>query len=803
MRPRLSIVIVLVLFLAGLTPVRPVQADGIIIPCVEWNKCPPPPCTETRCPPPPHPIPLAQLAIRYHHVTVKIENQVAVTHVDQVFYNPNKYQIEGTYAFPLPMGAAVTNFTLWVDGKPTQGEVLSADQARQRYEEIVNSLRDPALLEYVGRGVVMARIFPIAPDGERRIELEYTQALAAENGLVRYQYPLGTEKYSTQPLEDVSVTVSVTSAETIYTAYSLSHAVEVNRQDDHHLTAGYEAKNVTPDADFSLYYTVGQSQPFHLLTYRDANDPLDPDGFFLLMLAPTPEKQPEVLPKDVLIVLDRSGSMEGEKVRQAQSAARFILGHLNENDRFNVISFSSAVESFAPAMRTAAEAAQAQAWVDRLGARGSTDINQALLTAAGMLDQERPGYLIFLTDGLPTQGVIDVPQILTNFAAAAPKSLRLFTFGVGYDVDTALLDTLAQDHHGTSTYVEPGQPLDEILSTFYARISTPLLTDLSLDFGGLAAYDLYPQPLPDLFEGSQVLVVGRYKQGGTYDLVLNGKNAAGEQSFRSAGQVFASDNAGESAALAALPRLWATRKIGYLLNLIRLKGPDQETIDQIVRLSIRYGIVTPYTSYLVSEPSALGAENQERISREAYDQAQSEAAAPSSGRTAVQKAAGQGEITRADVPEALPQDAAAKVRLSGGHTFVNQNEVWTDTLYDSKTMQVIKVAFLSKDYFALAVSDPALAAALALGEQVIVVRNHTAYQVVGASEQSAALVIATASPVPGQGQPTATQPPAVQLPTAAPRPPEKNQASNPLCPGALLPLAAGLMLLSWQWFRRK
>ena len=374
MKTRFLISLALFLALAGLFP-APVHADGIIIPQPPiCDPLPPGPASiEPRppCPPPPHPIPIEQLAIKYHHVTVKIQDQIAVTHVDQVFYNPNDWAIEGKYIFPLPLDAAVTSFTLWVDGKPVKGEVLDADQAREKYEEIVRSLRDPALLEYAGRGAVQAHIFPIPPQGERRIELEYTQALTAENGLVRYIYPLNTEKFSTQPLESVSVTVEIATSQPIRAVYSPTHAVAVDRRDDQHVSAGYEAKNVRPDTDFALYYSLGESEAFHLFTYRDPGDPLDPDGFFLLLLAPKPETRAEPIPKDVLLVLDRSGSMDGEKFHQAQDALRYILHHLNPQDRFNVIAFSTGMETYASGLRPADEVTEALLWVDRLSARGA------------------------------------------------------------------------------------------------------------------------------------------------------------------------------------------------------------------------------------------------------------------------------------------------------------------------------------------------------------------------------------------------------------------------------------------------
>ncbi|MBP1703619.1 MAG: hypothetical protein H6Q38_2726, partial [Chloroflexi bacterium] len=372
MKTKLFVFIALLAVLA--LPV-PALADGIIIPepppCMD---CPPPPCPEfVPCPPP---NPMVQLVIRYHQVDVIIEDQIAVTHVDQVFYNPNDWAVEGTYLFPLPADAAVTSFTLWVDGEPVEGQILDAEQARQTYQQIVSSLRDPALLEYAGRGAVQAHIFPIPPQGERRIELEYTQALAAENGLVRYVYPLSTEKYSAWPLESVSIDVDVRSSQPIRAVYSPSHTVAISRENPNHVRAGYEAKDVLPDSDFALYYSTGENEAFHLLSYRQPDDD-EPDGFFLLLLAPSPEVSTEALPKDILLVLDRSGSMEGEKFRQAQDALIYVLEHLNPEDRFNIIVFSTGLDTYASSPRPTEEAGQAVEWVNRLSPAGSTDINRA------------------------------------------------------------------------------------------------------------------------------------------------------------------------------------------------------------------------------------------------------------------------------------------------------------------------------------------------------------------------------------------------------------------------------------------
>lgn len=776
MRTRIGIGLFVIMFIGAFFPHR-VQADGIIIP--EPPICDPGPC-------PPLPLPMNQLEIRYHRVTVTISDQVAVTHVDQAFYNPNDWPVEGVYIFPLPRDAAVSDFTLWVDGKPVKGEVLDASQARQIYEDIVRSLRDPALLEYAGQGAVRASIFPIQPGEVRRIELEYSQALSAENGLVRYIYPLNTEKFSAAPLQDVSISVAVTANSPVRAVYSPTHPVDVIRQGETRFTAGYEEKNVLPDKDFALYYSAGESEAFHLLTWRDPSDKEDPDGFFLAMLAPRPDVRQEEVAKDVLIVLDRSGSMDGEKFVQAQQALKFILDHLKQGDRFNIITFSTGVESFASGLQFASAAREAARWVDGLSAMGSTDINRALLEAADMADTERPTYLIFLTDGLPTVGEMVADKILTNLGDAARDNLRLFAFGVGYDVDTFLLDSLAAEHHGASIYVLPGEALDETLSAFYEKISTPVLTDLHLDFGSASVYDVFPNPMPDLFLGSQVIITGRYRTPGKLDIVLSGSVQGRHQEFRFNQQEFTADSRISDGVNESLPRLWATRKIGALLNQIRLHGSDQETVAQIVKLSIRYGIVTPYTSYLVTEDTPLGASAQERIAADQYNLLQ--ATAPSySGQDAVQKAAGQGVLAGAEAPAAAPAEVAKILRNASGRVFVFSDGVWTDTAYDPDIDETVKIAFLSDEYFALAQSRLDLASALALGERVILSVDGQMVEIVPSGEDSDPVQVnpvSTPTPEPGL---TTTPESYTATPLAATQAPANSpNGRTPLCPGAAL-----------------
>jgi Ca-activated chloride channel family protein len=512
--------------------------------------------------------------------------------------------------------------------------------------------------------------------------------------------------------------------------------VAISRDKGKPVQVGYEAQDVLPDTDFALYYSIGETQAFHLFTYRNPEDPSDPDGYFMMLLAPGISQSNQYVAKDVLLVLDRSGSMEGEKYIQAQQALRYIIENLNPEDRFNLVTFSTGVETFASGLRPASRGEEALSWAASLRAEGSTDINRALLEASSFVGSDRPTYLIFLTDGLPTTGVVDSARILENLAAVAPENLSLFAFGVGYDVDTFLLDSLAKAHHGNSTYVLPGERLDEILSTFYNMVKSPVLTDLQLDIENANSYDVYPEPLPDLFADSQIVIVGRYHQGGNSEVTISGRVDGDFRNFHYRNQYFDVNSTNRDRVLEALPRLWATRKVGYLLNQIRLSGADQETIDQIVHLSIRYGIITPYTSYLVTDRMPLGANQQERIANEQFDQLQALPAAPVFGEEAVEKAARQGALAGAESAEALPSDIAQQVRVIGVRTFLYQDGIWTDTTYDPDTMRAEKVAFLSADYFALARSRTDLASAFAIGPAVIVVIDGAAYEVVPALEQS-------------------------------------------------------------------
>jgi len=303
-----------------------------------------------------------------------------------------------------------------------------------------------------------------------------------------------------------------------------------------------------------------------------------------------------------------------------------------------------------------------------------------------------------------------------------------------------LLDSLSQENHGATTYVKPNQEIDEIVSGFYSKITDPVLTDLYLDFGDITVYDVYPDPLPDLFSGSQLVLVGRYKGRGTETIELHGEVNGEFQSFSYPEQRFKAQGGP-----AFLPRLWATRKIGALLNAVRLNGAEEELIDQIVKLSIRYGIITPYTSYLVTEADTFGLDAQESIASEAYRKILA-TSAPVFGADAVERAADEAAISSAEIPAALPKNSLDLVRIAGANTFRMLDGVWLDTRFEPVAMDIIRVRFLSDEYFDLAALSENIAAAFALGERVLIVVNDVAYKVVGTDDEGDELLILEMAP---------------------------------------------------------
>ena len=532
-----------------------------------------------------------------HRVEAVLKDGVADVTVEQTFRSTAGRPLEGIYLFPLPQGAVVRRFAMTMGGTMVQGEVVEAKAAREVYEGIVASRRDPGLLQYVEDGLYRARVFPIEPGRDLTIRLSFEQVLPSEEGTCEWRYPLATERFSGGAAPHVRVSVALETTARLGAVYSPTAGLVVTRDGDTKAHALLEAAAGRPQRDLVLY--VGSGGEGAGLTVASGKEVAE-DGTFLAIIAPRPPVDPkERLPKDVVFVLDTSGSMQGEKIRQARAALAFGVRSLGATDRFRVLSFSSEVRSFrSPLLAATKENVEAAvAWIDALEAAGGTNIEGALREAFAGLDEARLPLVVFLTDGAPTVGTTDADALVDLTSKANAAHARLFPFGVGYDLDVRLLDLLAERNRGVRDYVAPQEDIEIVTSRFFRKMNTPVLADVELDLGP-GVHDVYPSKVGDLFAGQQVVVTGRYATPGPRTIRLKGR--VGDRQVEETHEVVLKGEPGP----AFLARLWARRKVAFLLDQIRLHGPSREVVDEVTQLATRQGILTPYTSGLVVEDGA-------------------------------------------------------------------------------------------------------------------------------------------------------------------------------------------------------
>lgn len=748
------------------------NAQGTIIPII----CDVRPCQPI---PRPRPIPVPNiLPIKSINVDVKINGQVATTHVEQVFRNDSPYTLEGTYFFPIPESASIVEFAIWENGKKLVGEVRSREEARRIYDEIVRRQRDPGLLEYAGKDLFQASIFPIPPNSDKKLELTYSQVLKAESGTVAYRYPLGTGNrawVNNQPvpvrnvdysetnkrperLGTVSGTIEINAPQALRNIYSPTHNIDIKHTGENKARMTFESSG--KDQDFQLFYGLSNNDfGMSLVTYREAGK----DGYFLLILSPKDKVlDSEIVAKDIVFVLDTSGSMADEgKMEKARSALLFGIKNLRDGDRFNVINFAGEEHLMENGLipANASGRNRGEDFVKKLTPTGGTNINDALRAALKQFDSsDRPKLLVFMTDGLPTVGETNVEKIINNAKGIKVDGLRLFTFGVGYDVNTKLLDKIAEENSGTADYVEPKEDLEVKVGNFFTKVNSPVLTGLDLNFGSVQTDLVYPRKTPDIFRGTQLTLLGRYKNDSdlkNITLRLTGKNGKETRTFNYENLSFpmrAEDNN-------FLPRLWATRRVGWLMEQIRANGETKEVRDEIVDLGTRYGIVTPYTSYLATDGSNkqiadlplnnrqmsnlpmqrgdsgggfVGRRNQRTNKDEAPPSTVNETVTVTSGEVAVKtskdaKVKKEAEKITAEDDEILK---AANVKKVGIKTFYQENEVWVDGEFKEESkLPEVKLKFASNEFFDLIAKEKELAQYFSLGEQVVVVWKGKVYRI--------------------------------------------------------------------------
>ena len=640
-------------------------------------------------------------------VQVAVAGRVARVTVEEWFRNAGPVMDEGSYLYPLPGEAVFSDFSLWQGDRELKGEPMDAAQARAIYEEIVRRKRDPALIELAGHGLLRARVFPINPGETRKITLRYTQVLERVGDAWRFRYAAGTGAASR------SFRLQLDSAARFGDPYSPTHRITVNRSGDH-LELTLADTSAAGDLELLLPLArglVGTS----LVTTRPAGE----DGYFMLLLAPGRAAEAPSLRRDLVAVLDVSGSMSGEKLDQAKAALVQLLGTLRPADRFRLVAFSSAVRRYADGWTEASgeHVRAAQDWVRNLQANGGTDIAGALGEAFAAAPAEGTlGVVVFLTDGMPTVGDTD-PEHIADQAEHGRGAFRVFAFGIGYDVNTYVLDRLTERARGVTEYIRPGGDIEQAVGSLATKVSSPVLTDLALRADGMELYDVQPQSLPDLFAGEELVVFGRFRGTGTGAVAVTGRRNGREERFNTNTAGGEQSGGGND----YISQLWAARKAGALSREIRLHGPNPEVVSELKRLALRYGILTEYTSYLVQEPNQVAIRGREDALSPPAPAAQVGALSVAKARREARSAYAQVTADQTAELEELQREhaTAGATRQIGGRLFVLRDGTWTDIAHGD-SLQVVTVAPFSDAYFALLRALPELVKPATLGPAVLV-----------------------------------------------------------------------------------
>lgn len=559
---------------------------------------------------------------------VSILEQTARTALEIHLKNPAGRDAEAVLLLPVPAHAAVSAFDFLGSGAEPTAQLLPAEEARQTYEAIVRQARDPALLEFAGYNLVRSSVFPVPAHGEQRVRITYEHILPADGDRVDYLLPRSESLEHRVPW---SISIQIKSTQPISMVYSPSHQLKTERGDANTMRIALADDARFEPGHFVLSYLLErEAVSASLLAYPDPKVGEGRGGYFLLM-AGLPARIADAdttVKREVTLVIDRSGSMAGEKMDQVKAAATQIIEALGDDEAFNIVDYSHTVSFFAksPVPCTQANRESARAYLAAIRPTGGTNIHDALLEA--LRPAPTPGTLpivLFLTDGLPTVGQTSEIAIREMVERGNGHGRRLFTFGVGNDVNAPLLDRLADTTRATTTYALPGEDVELKIAQVFKQLYGPVLSDVTLstrnsagDVSTRLVRELIPQRLPDLFEDDQLILLGQYTSDEPVTFTIAGNFLGEERRFQ-----FTFNLADATTRNAFVPRLWAARRIAYLVDEIRQAGAAsgvqpalvgasmlddpryQELINEIVRLSTEFGVLTEYTAFLATEGTNL------------------------------------------------------------------------------------------------------------------------------------------------------------------------------------------------------
>lgn len=541
------------------------------------------------------------LEIEEHAATVTINNGVAVTEIEQTFVNTENRIVEALYIFPVPKGASVANFSMWINGQEMVGEVVEKERAREIYESYKQTRRDPGLLEQTDYKTFEMRIFPIAANAEQRIRLSYYQELDVDHNRASYTYPLAT--VGRRGLDQstngrFAMTLRVNSEVPVAEMASPSHgdAFVITRHNDHFYEASLEATGGDLSRDLVIDYKLARPQTgLDLITSR----PRGEDGYFLMTLTPGEELEKLQQPMDYVFVLDISGSMANDsKLALSTRSMQAFIDQLGPEDRFEVMTFNIQAATLFNQLQAASDAnkTDAREFLDSQRARGGTVLAPAMTTAYRYGDPDRPLNVVVLSDGMTEQS--ERAELL-RLIGQRPAHVRVFTIGVGNEVNRPLLRQMAEDAGGLAAFVSRGADFQQQAQAFRRKLTRPVATNVRLEVQGVKAYEVVPNELPNLYHGAPLRMYGRYRGGGEAQVTLRGE-VMGRPIEKTVAMAFPRDDGGNP----EIERMWAWHRIQELLAEADRNGSRSAVVDEIVALGEAYSIASEYTSFIVLENDA-------------------------------------------------------------------------------------------------------------------------------------------------------------------------------------------------------
>ncbi len=568
------------------------------------------------------------LEIKEHDVDVTINNGVAVTRVTQVFENTENRQVEALYTFPVPRGASVSNFSMWINGKEMVGEVLEKQRARQIYDSYKQRRKDPGLLEQVDYKRFEMRIFPIAAGAEQKVQIAYYQELAVDHDEALYVYPLATVTRGDADARTTgrfAINFQVKSEVPVTGLESPSHPGEFvpARHTETYQQASLETDGGSLARDVVLRYRLSRPKTgFDLITSRQKGE----DGYFLLTLTAGEELAALDSGMDYVFVLDISGSMATDgKLIVSKSAVQAFIDELAPEDRFEVMTFNVQPQTLFGELRPAADQSRgpASAFLDTRQARGGTVLAPAMNTAYRYADPDRTLNVVVLSDGMTEQRE---RRELMDLIDGRPRNARVFCIGIGNEVNRPLLEQMADDSGGLAAFISRGDDFTRAAKAFRRKLMRPVAADIRLEIDGAGVRELEPALVPNLYYGAPVRIYGRYSGSGEARVRMKA-NVQGVALERETTLLFPETDGGNP----EIERMWAWKRIDGLLKQADRSGDRRPVLEEVVRLGEDFSIVTEYTSFLVLENDAeyqrwkIDRKNRARIGRDRSAQLQREA----------------------------------------------------------------------------------------------------------------------------------------------------------------------------------